>query len=118
MVLARTRTSKNRDNALQLLLQKAHCVFLQQDEPCASNSSIMAMLSASSASVASWPLEPMLLLMNEKTIRLPLGRSAYPERVRTCSTDPVLACKRPTAMLFFMRSSSVPSTPATGREAK
>ena len=58
----------------------------------------------------------LIIAQNEKISRRPLGVSANPESVLTCSTDPVFACIRPTAGVFFMRSSSVPSTPATGND--
>src|SRR5262249_16890512 len=75
VLFPRTRAAENGDDALHLWAPRSsHSACLQQAEPGASNSSIMAMLRASSASVASWPREPMLLLMNEKTMRRPLGR--------------------------------------------
>src|SRR5579863_8606468 len=58
------------------LLLTIYYSLLQHPAPAASNSSIIAILNASSASVASWLFEPMLLLINENTNRFPFGRSA------------------------------------------
>src|SRR2546423_2957895 len=90
----RARTAKNRNDALFFC---AHSDFALPRSLCfsrdafRSNSSIMATHSPSSASSASWFFPPWMLLIKEKIKWRPLIVSAYPERVRTCSTEPVLA---------------------------
>src|SRR5262249_10834402 len=94
VAFARAGTAKDGDDVFAHrvhvdLVYRAPGVW-QHAAGCAPNSSTIATVRPSSVSVASWP-RFILLLRNEKITRRPLGSSAKPVRVRTCSTEPVFA---------------------------
>src|SRR4029077_3372724 len=81
-------------------------------------SSTIASHSASKTATESLPRSRLLLSNIEKIRWAPPRVVTTPDAARTCSSEPVFARTRPAAGVSFMRLSSVPSFPATGKVEK